>query len=104
MRLSSGFHSQQAAEKYLKALLVRHQVNFAKTHDIEKLLKILQLVEPGVAETLIDAKWLTPFGVEIRYPGDFLETLPGDEGRAVEVAGRVREAVMAVLKPYLSGT
>jgi HEPN domain-containing protein len=41
-----GFHSQQAAEKYLKALLVRHQIDFAKTHDIEKLLRILQPVEP----------------------------------------------------------
>jgi hypothetical protein len=49
------------------------------------------------------AKWLTPFGVEIRYPGDFPETLAGDEVLAVELAGRVKEAVMAVVKPYLSG-
>jgi HEPN domain-containing protein len=28
-----AFHAQQAVEKYLKAILVRHQVYFPKTHD-----------------------------------------------------------------------
>ena len=96
------FHAQQAVEKYLKALLVRHQIEFPKTHDIEKLLRLLQPVHAEVSDSLLEAKWLTPFGVEIRYPGDFPETLPGDENRAVEIAGRVREAVMALLGPYLS--
>ena len=29
---SVGFHAQQAAEKYIKAFLVRHQIEFPKTH------------------------------------------------------------------------
>jgi hypothetical protein len=29
---------------------------------------------------LSGAKWLGPFGVDIRYPGDAAEMLPGDEG------------------------
>jgi HEPN domain-containing protein len=66
-----AFHCQQAVEKYLKSILVRHQVEFRKTHDIERLLHILRAVQPSIAETLADAKWLTPFGVDIRYPGDF---------------------------------
>lgn len=33
-----AFHAQQAAEKYLKAILVWHQVYFPKTHDIGKVL------------------------------------------------------------------
>ena len=36
----TAFHSQQAAEKYLKAFLVGHQIEFPKTHDIEALLKL----------------------------------------------------------------
>src|SRR4030042_4844093 len=36
----TSFHSQQAAEKYLKAFLVWHQIEFQKTHDIETLLKL----------------------------------------------------------------
>jgi len=97
------FHAQQAVEKYLKALLVRRQIEFPKTHDIEKLVRLLRTVHPEIADSLLEAKWLTPFGVEIRYPADFPETLPGDENRAIELAGRAREAVMALLGPYLSG-
>jgi HEPN domain-containing protein len=97
------FHAQQAVEKYLKALLTRHQTEFPKTHVIRRLLLLLQPVEPRLADALEDANWLSPFGVDIRYPADFPETLPGDEARALEVAGRVKNAVMTVLDPYLSG-
>ena len=97
------FHAQQAVEKYLKALLTRHQTEFPKTHVIRRLLLLLQPVEPILADALDDANWLSPFGVDIRYPADFPETLPGDEARAVEVAARVKDAVMTVLDPYVSG-
>ena len=32
-----GFHAQQAAEKFLKALLTRHQIPFPKTHSIRNI-------------------------------------------------------------------
>ena len=35
-----GFHCQQAAEKYLKALLTGYQIEFPKTHDIKTLLQL----------------------------------------------------------------
>jgi HEPN domain-containing protein len=89
-----GFHCQQAAEKYLKALLTRRQIEFPKTHDIKTLL---QLAGGPVADSLGAAKWLTPFGVEIRYPGDAAEMLPGDEGKAIEIASRVKQVVLAIL-------
>ncbi len=64
-----GFHSQQAAEKYLKALLVRHRVEFPKTHDIEELLDLVATIDSAAAGALRDADLLTPFGVEVRLPG-----------------------------------
>jgi HEPN domain-containing protein len=97
------FHAQQAVEKYLKALLTRHQTEFPKTHVIQRLLLLLQPVEPGLATALENAKWLSPFGVDIRYPADFPETLPGDEAHALELARGVKNIVMAVLDPYLAG-
>jgi HEPN domain-containing protein len=97
------FHAQQAVEKYLKALLTRHQTEFPKTHVIRHLLLLLQPVEPALANALEDANWLSPFGVDIRYPADFPETLPGDEARALELARRVKNAVTAALHPYFGG-
>ena len=35
-----AFHCQQAAEKYLKGFLVRHQVEFPKTHNVRQLLNL----------------------------------------------------------------
>ncbi len=96
------FHAQQAVEKYLKALLTRHQTEFPKTHVIRRLLLLLQPVEPAIVDALEDANWLSPFGVDIRYPADFPETLPGDEARALELARRGKNAVQAVLDPYLA--
>ena len=36
-----AFHAQQATEKFLKAYLVRHQIEFSKTHDIKRLLELV---------------------------------------------------------------
>jgi HEPN domain-containing protein len=96
-----AFHCQQAAEKYLKALLVRHQIEFPKTHDIAKLLDRLATVNPSIAESLRDADALTPFGVEVRYPSEAPEVLAGGETEAIDVARHVRDAVMIALRPYL---
>ena len=98
-----GFHAQQAAEKYLKAILTRHQIEFPKTHVIRRLLILLQPVDPAMVKALDDANWLSPFGAEIRYPGDQAEALPGEEVRAQQLAQKVRDVVMAVLGPYLAG-
>ncbi|MCK4304299.1 MAG: HEPN domain-containing protein [Candidatus Eisenbacteria sp.] len=87
------FHAQQAAEKYLKALLTWYQIEFPKTHAIEQLLDLVIQPDAETASSLRDAAVLTPYGVDIRYPGDQPE--PGlEEARdAVEVARRVRDAV-----------
>ena len=87
--------------KYLKALLVRRQIEFPKTHDIAKLLGRVATVDASIAERLRDANALTPFGVEARYPSDAPEVLPGGEAEAISMAGVVRNAVMTSLEPYL---
>ncbi len=95
-----GFHAQQAAEKYLKALLTKYQIEFPKSHVIRRLLILLEAVEPDTVARLSEANWLSPFGAEIRYPGDRAELLPGEEVRACELARRVRDSVMETLAPY----
>jgi HEPN domain-containing protein len=97
-----AFHCQQAVEKYLKALLVRRQVEFPKTHDIAKVLdRVATTVDANIAASLRDADALTPFGVEARYPSDAPEVLPGGEIEALSMARVVRDAVMTSLQPYL---
>jgi HEPN domain-containing protein len=92
------FHAQQAAEKYLKALLTWHQIEFPKTHAIELLLELLKGVDSQTASQLQDAGELTPYGVDIRYPGDQPEPEPDEAREAVDLARKVRHAVMNRLK------
>ncbi|RJP25557.1 MAG: HEPN domain-containing protein [Candidatus Abyssobacteria bacterium SURF_5] len=93
-----GFHSQQAAEKYLKAFLVYHQIDFPKTHDLVEILDLLEPVAPALAQSLQDIRALNPYGVEIRYPGDIPELSANEAHLAVELAGKVRKEILATIK------
>jgi HEPN domain-containing protein len=93
-----GFHSQQAAEKYLKAYLVMFQVEFPKTHDLDELLDLVSSVDSELADTLRDITELTNYGVEIRYPGHLPKMTGEDAKAAVEMAAKVREAITEALK------
>ena len=97
-----AFHAQQTVEKFLKAILVRHQIYFPKTHDIGRILDLVASREPATALALQDSAQLTPFGADVRYPGDVPEVLLGEEIRAVEIAREVRTTVLDVLKVFLS--
>lgn len=95
-----AFHAQQAAEKALKAVLVRHQVEFPKTHDISRLLALCGSVEPYLAESLADSAELTPYGVEYRYPGEY----PSVTREAAEASlAKARAVVHAVAKVLSEG-
>jgi len=95
------FHSQQASEKYLKAFLVWHQIEFPKTHDINLLLTLASGREPELAKSLADAAILTPYGVEYRYPGDYPEVTMDEAQKAFEITGRVRKEILKRLPPYI---
>ncbi len=63
------YHAQQASEKFLKAYLVFHDVDFPKTHDLDFLLLECQNIDNKAF--IIELKSLTDFGVSVRYPDDF---------------------------------
>jgi HEPN domain-containing protein len=91
------FHSQQAAEKYLKAFLTRHQVEFPKTHAINQLLDLTAPIDGKLAESLRDAVVLTNYGVDVRYPGEFPSVTHGDAQQAIQLAEKVRRLVLRLL-------
>ncbi len=92
------FHAQQAAEKYLKGLLTYRQIEFPKTHEIEKLLHLLETNHRELAPKLHDVIVLTAYGVEPRYPGDMPEPLHDEAIRAVDLACQVRDTVLPLLE------
>lgn len=91
------FHSQQAAEKYLKAFLTYHQVEFPKTHDIAELLDLVASVNRKLSESLRDVIVLTNYGVDVRYPADFPSISAEDAQKAIKLAEKTRKSVLEVL-------
>ena len=92
------FHCQQAAEKYLKAFLVYHQIYFTKTHRIMDLLELCATVDSSFTRELKDADNLTDYAVEIRYPDAWLEPGMEDAEEAFEIAKKVKEFVLNKIK------
>ncbi len=63
------FHCQQAAEKYLKALLCERTLSIPRTHDLGNLLLQLLPTDSGLAKHRRRFARLTEFAVDYRYPG-----------------------------------
>lgn len=96
-----AFHSQQAAEKALKAYLVRHQKEFPKTHDIGRLLDLASGTDAPLAQALHGSTGLVPYAVEARYPGEYPILTEAEARQAVSIASDVLRAVCDSLRPWL---
>jgi len=64
------FHCQQAAEKYLKALMEEQGQPIPKTHDLEVLLTSLSPAFPGLLSLQRGLLILVDYAVDTRYPGN----------------------------------
>ncbi len=91
-----AYHAQQCVEKYLKAYLVYHRIDFPYTHRILLLLELC----PGKADwdnNLEDAEELTPFAITTRYPGEDEPVTESEARRAIEIAELVRKTILSAL-------
>lgn len=86
------FHAQQAAEKYLKALLTLHHQPFPKSHDLLELLRLLQSqVDMHLDPVILGI--LNRYAVEARYPGDWEPITREEAEEALRLAREVRSEV-----------
>ncbi|MBP5450875.1 MAG: HEPN domain-containing protein [Treponema sp.] len=64
------FHCQQAAEKYLKAIIIHFDGKPDKTHDLSTLLDYIDGYVQIEDEFYRQVTTLTQFGVSVRYPNE----------------------------------
>lgn len=83
------FHAQQAVEKALKAVLLFSNNDFPLTHDIVQLLEIFNVAGISLPQNFNDAAVLTPYAVEIRYPGLKIEINEQEVEKAVLIAEKI---------------
>ena len=82
-------NAQQAAEKAVKALLLRHGVDFPYIHNLAKLLRLLEEAGEHIPPDVRQARELTYYAVEARYPGGGEPTGAEECEQAVRVAEAV---------------
>lgn len=95
------YHCQQAAEKAVKAFLVRHGQPYEKTHDIEVLVDIAGEIEPGFRQWADAADALTPYATRFRYPNATfaVDPLPVEYDEALQQAQSIYDFVRDLLPP-----
>jgi HEPN domain-containing protein len=82
------FHAQQAAEKYIKAYLTAHELDFPFIHNLEKLVELCAQLDPSFLSIKTLSQELTPYAVELRYDDEFWPS--------VETAHEALDAALAI--------
>lgn len=97
------FHTQQCAEKYLKAYLVYNDIEITKslkTHDISELIDFCKDIETMFGQVISEneADKLTNYAIEIRYPDDFYFPSIEESESAIETAEKVKGFILNKIK------
>ena len=92
------FHAQQAAEKAMKAVLLKRGVDFPFTHNLQALIDLLPegLLRPL---NLVYAVDLNPYAVTTRYPPGAEPVSAQEYRRALKIA----ESVVAWAESVIAG-
>lgn len=92
-----AFHSQQCAEKYLKAFLVFNSIDFPYTHEIEKLLNLIP-EEYKLTGKLKEAFKLSDYAVARRYPDFYLSVSKEEAEYSVKLAEDVKKEITTLFR------
>ena len=91
------YHCQQAAEKYLKSILIFNAKAFPKTHDLIILLEMCLQFSSGLEMHRELFEILNPYSAQFRYPG---EEVRQEEARgAVKAMKEIRTIVRTLFPP-----
>ena len=85
------FHLQQAVEKFLKAFLIFHSVDFEKTHNLNLLLSDCQKLDKEFLE--IDIGDLSDFAVSARYQDDMFVASVKEAKDYAEITRQIKKLV-----------
>lgn len=91
-------HCQQAAEKFLKALIIYHKLPLKKTYNLKDLLDSLKMVEPSIdTRFYVEAFRMRNYAVDVRYPDPSGDPSEADVEEALTTAAFFRTFAAGVL-------
>lgn len=91
------FHSQQSAEKALKAFLTWHDLPFPRIHDLEDIGARCVKADASLQTVVDRAAQLSQYAWRFRYPGQPYEPAAEEVRQALQLAHETFEAVLSRL-------
>ena len=96
------FHFHQAAEKYLKAYIVAHELEFRKIHELPLLLKICSKKDCSFEQVRDECEFLNAHYIDTRYPVHWPTNFSEEEaGKAFQASLRIKELILKKLGAVL---
>ena len=96
------FHFHQAAEKYLKAYIIAHELEFVKIHDLWMLLRTCLSKDPSLEKLREACEYLNAFYVETRYPVHWPTNFSYEEAKkSLEYIEMIRSFIKAKLSKLI---
>lgn len=83
------YHAQQAAEKALKAVILKQGLTFRYVHDLDELIVDLEQGDVQIPPEVEAAVELSAYASETRYPGMSEPVTSQEYQRAVDMAEEV---------------
>jgi HEPN domain-containing protein len=93
----SCYHTQQCAEKSLKAYLISKNIDPPRTHDLVELNNLCAIHDSGFSTIQSYCIALNPYGVHVRYPNE-LAVDDSITKNAIENAQKIFEFCANLLK------
>jgi HEPN domain-containing protein len=95
------FHCQQYVEKLLKAVLTHEGTEAPKTHDLRRLIQLVESSIPELSSFVDAADGLTIYGVQTRYPCDWQPAGPDEMSRAVRLANQFGDLLIPQIERWI---
>lgn len=83
------YNAQQAAEKAIKAILIRCEIEFPPTHNLSRLFLLAEKQGIEIPNSVKNADALTRYAFEARYPGVAHEVTSEEHQEAIRLAEAV---------------
>ncbi|MBU2579114.1 HEPN domain-containing protein [Patescibacteria group bacterium] len=87
------FHCHQAVEKYLKAFLIYHQIEFEKIHDLWKLTKDCAIKDKEILKFEKELKILNGHYIESRYPPEITTYSQKEIKKVLKIAEEIAKFI-----------
>jgi HEPN domain-containing protein len=93
-----GFHAQQAVEKLIKAVLANRDIEYPRTHDIDRLVDLLEAHNVPLPPQARRLDELTPWATQLRYE-ELLDLEELDRAHTIQLVEAVVGWAEATIEP-----